>query len=146
MGPDDLRADVASLPRVEFAFPGPLRDQLVSAILSGEKTSTTSLVLEYELASEPLPKIGARSALIDSANEPVAILEGTGMRLVPLGEVDLAHARDEGEGHQTLAEWRTAHEQFFHSPQMRDALGIPEFTVDDTTPVVLERFRVTARI
>ena len=146
MGPDDLRADVASLPRAEFAFPGPLRDQLVSAILSGEKTSTTSLVLEYELASEPLPNIGARSVLIDSANEPVAVLEVTEVRLVPLEEVDLAHARDEGEGHQTLAEWRTDHEHYFHSPQMREALGIADFTVDDATPVVLERFRVLARL
>lgn len=144
--PDNVRADVSSLPRAEFAFPGPLRDQLVAAILGGEKTSTTSLVLEYELASEPLPQVGARSVLVDSANEPAAILEVTQVRLVGLGEVDLAHARDEGEGHHTLAQWRTDHERFFQSPQMRDALGIPDFTVDDTTPVVLERFRVLARL
>lgn len=30
------------LPKAEFAFPGPLRDQLVAAILDGTKTSTTS--------------------------------------------------------------------------------------------------------
>jgi hypothetical protein len=32
------------LPIVQFAFPGPLRDQPVAAILAGEKTTTTSLV------------------------------------------------------------------------------------------------------
>lgn len=37
----------AGLPKAEFAFPGPLRDQLVAAILSGEKTSTTGLMAEY---------------------------------------------------------------------------------------------------
>ena len=34
------------LPVVEFAFPGPLRDQLVAAILAGEKTTTTGLVAD----------------------------------------------------------------------------------------------------
>jgi len=38
------------LPIVEFAFPGPLRDQLVAAILAGEKTTTTSLVADYDPA------------------------------------------------------------------------------------------------
>jgi hypothetical protein len=34
------------LPLVESAFPGPLRDQLVAAILAGEKTTTTGLVAD----------------------------------------------------------------------------------------------------
>ena len=36
------------LPVAEFAFPGPLRDQLVAAILAGAKTTTTGLVADYE--------------------------------------------------------------------------------------------------
>lgn len=32
------------LPISEYAFPGPLRDQLVAAILAGEKTATAVLV------------------------------------------------------------------------------------------------------
>ncbi|MFD0035630.1 hypothetical protein ACFVJK_47190 [Streptomyces sp. NPDC127172] len=39
--------NLASMPRTEFAFPGPLRDQLVAAILSGSNTSTTGLVVDY---------------------------------------------------------------------------------------------------
>ncbi len=31
----------------EDAFPGPLRDQLVAAIIGGSKTSTSSLVQDY---------------------------------------------------------------------------------------------------
>ena len=67
-----------------------------------------------------------------------------GYRDTLLADVDAGHAVDEGEGHLTVAEWRTAHESFWHGPQMREALGDPGFTVDDTTPVVLERFRVVA--
>jgi hypothetical protein len=32
--------------KAEFGFPGPLRDQLVGAILAGTKTSTTGLVVD----------------------------------------------------------------------------------------------------
>jgi len=35
------------LPVVELAFPGPLRDQLVAAIRSGAKTTTSSLFRQY---------------------------------------------------------------------------------------------------
>ena len=31
---------------ITFAFPGPLRDKLVAAVLSGKKTATTGLAIE----------------------------------------------------------------------------------------------------
>ncbi|HEX5993959.1 MAG TPA: hypothetical protein VFY84_02325 [Jiangellales bacterium] len=33
------------LPTFEFAFPGPLRDKLVAAVLDGTKTATTGLLI-----------------------------------------------------------------------------------------------------
>ncbi len=84
--------------------------------------------------------------LVDSDDRPVAVLKVTSLRVVPLAEVDLAHARDEGEGHQTIAQWRQGHEDFWHSSQMRAALGDPDFTVGEATTVVLERFRVVTRV
>lgn len=51
-------ADVGGLPRAEFAFPGPLRDRLVAAILDGSKTATSSLAEEYERLGERLPVAG----------------------------------------------------------------------------------------
>ena len=134
------------LPRAEFAFPGPLRDRLVAAILEGSKTSTTGLAIEYELEEQALPQVGDRSVLVGSDDRPLAVLEVRGVRVVPLSEADLADARDEGEGHQTVAQWRAGHEQFWHSAQMRAALGNPEFTVGDGTTVVLERFQVVMRL
>ncbi|AXL90446.1 RNA-binding protein [Streptomyces sp. CB09001] len=133
---------VGSLPRAEFGFPGPLRDRLVAAVLDGTKTSTTGLVADYEHEGEPLPEAGRREVVVDSRELPVAVIEVTEVRVVPLAEVDLAHAVDEGEGDTSVAEWRAGHERFWHGAEMRAALGDPEFTVDDATPVVLERFRV----
>lgn len=136
--------DLASLPKAEFGFPGPLRDRLVAAILDGSKTSTTGLVADYEHEREPLPQAGEREVVVDSDDRPVAVIETTEVRVVPLAQVDLAHALDEGEGHTAIAEWRTDHERFWHSTELRAALDDPGFTVDDTTPVVLQRFRVVA--
>ena len=58
------------LPIAEFAFPGPLRDQLVAAILAGTETTTTGLVVGYERDQEPLPHPGLRQAVADSDGNP----------------------------------------------------------------------------
>lgn len=138
--------NLKALPVAEFGFPGSLRDQLVAAILDGTKTSTTSLALQYGMEGEPLPTAGPRQVLIDSAGVPVALIEITSIDVVPLGEVPLAHALDEGEGHVTVAQWRSAHEDFWHGKQFREAMGNPRFAVDDATLVILERFSVVGTI
>jgi uncharacterized protein YhfF len=130
------------LPVVEFAFPGPLRDQLVAAILSGAKTTTTGLVADFEHEGTPLPRPGLRQAVIDSAGNRVAVIELTGVRVVRLADVDLAHAVGEGEGYTSVAGWRAGHERFWHSAESRAALGDPGFTVDDDTLLVAEAFRL----
>jgi uncharacterized protein YhfF len=130
------------LPVAEFAFPGPLRDRLVAAILAGEKTTTTGLVAEYEHANDPLPVPGLREVVADSAGRPVAVIETTTVRVVRLADVDLGHALGEGEGFASVAEWRAGHERFWHSAEMRQALGDPAFTVGDDTLVVASEFRL----
>lgn len=117
-----------------------MRDKLVAAILAGSKTATTSLLAAYERADEPLPRVGERSVLVDSDAAPVAVLENTEVVVLPLRDVGLRHAVDEGEGYTTVQQWRVAHEEFWHGEASRRALGDPEFTVDDDTLVVAERF------
>ncbi len=138
--------DFAHLPTVEFAFPGPLRDQLVSAILDRRKVSTTGLAWAYEVEEERLPMAGDRFLVVDSSGRAVAVIEDTDVSVIPLGDVDLVHVESEGEGHLTVAEWRAAHETFWRSDQMLAALGDPAFSVDDATLVVLEHFMLVARL
>ena len=130
------------LPVAEFAFPGPLRDRLVDAILSGLKTSTSALLLEYERENEPLPEAGRLAAVVDSAGRRVAVIEVTEVRVARLADIDLQHAIDEGEGYESVQQWRSGHEEFWHSAEVRAELGNPNFTVDDDTLVVTERFRL----
>ena len=127
---------------MEFAFPGPLRDQLVAAILAGDKTTTSGLVADYEHEGDPLPRPGERHAVIDSAGNRVAVIETTAVRVIRLADVDPAHAVGEGEGYTSVAEWRVGHEQFWHSAEYRGARGDPGFTVDDDTLMVAQAFRL----
>jgi uncharacterized protein YhfF len=128
----------------EFAFPGPLRDQLVAAILDGTKTTTTGLADDYERDGEPLPRPGDREVVIDSAGEPVALIEIVTVRVLRVGDVDLAHALGEGEGYASVAGWRAGHEAFWHSDAMREYVGDPSFTVNDDTLAVAVAFRTVA--
>jgi uncharacterized protein YhfF len=126
----------------EFAFPGPLRDQLVAAILSGAKTTTSGLLIDYQRDGEPLPRPGDRWVVIDSDGGPVALIELVAVRVLRLADVDLAHAVGEGEGFATVAAWRAGHEAFWHSAEVRADLGDPAFTVNDDTQIVAEQFRL----
>ena len=127
-----------------FGFPGPLRDRLVGAVLAGVKTSTSSLLADYQRENEPLPEVGERCTVMDSRDRPVAVIETTEVRVVRVGDVDLRHAIDEGEGYESVAAWRAGHEDFWHSAEARAELGDPTFTVGDDTLMVAERFRVVA--
>jgi uncharacterized protein YhfF len=111
-----------------------LRRQLVAAVLAGEKTATAGLWSEYEAESEAVPSAGDRFVLHDFDDQPVAIVEVTDARRVPASEIDVAFARDEGEGFESVEDWRVAHEDFFQQPIAPD------------TEIVAIRFRVAERL
>jgi uncharacterized protein YhfF len=50
---------------------------------------------------------------------------------VPAGQITTQFARDEGEGFESVADWRAAHESFWSGIQ-----------ITDDTLVVAERFRL----
>ena len=122
------------IPSAEFAFPGPLRDELVAAIMRGEKTATAGVLAEYEEEGEPVPEPGDLQVVLDSQNRGVALIEITEARVLRAAEVDEQFARDEGEGFETVADWYAAHARFFDAYR-------PERFGDDTL-VVAERFRL----
>ena len=80
--------------------------------------------------------------MADSAGRGVAVIETTAVRVIPLADVDLDHALGEGEGFTSVAQWRAGHEQFWHSAEVRQALGDPAFMVGDDTLVVVQEFRL----
>jgi uncharacterized protein YhfF len=113
-----------------------LRRKLVDAVLRGDKTATAGLRADYAPhTDEPLPEVGDRFALLDFDEDPVGVVETTEVRVVPAGEIDLEFARDEGEGFDTVEDWRAAHERFW-----------AERGIDDDTLILVERFRLVERL
>ncbi len=117
---------------------GPLTERLVALVLAGVKTATGSLLAEWKADGAPLPEVGSRWALIDAGGREVGVVETTEIRVLRLADVDDAFARDEGEGDEDAAQWRTGHERFW-------ARFVPDVVVDDETLVVCERFRLAER-
>jgi uncharacterized protein YhfF len=135
--------------KAELGFAGTaLREQLVAAVLRGEKTATAGLFVDYERDGEPLPEVGERLALIGNEGRDVAVLEITEVRVLRIADADLQFARDEGEGFESVADWRQAHDRFWRSyaDEIRDYLGDPGWDVDDDTLFVAERFRLVERL
>jgi uncharacterized protein YhfF len=108
-----------------------LRRRLVNAVLSGDKTATAGL---YE-DGEPRATAGDRCVLLGFDDEQLAIVEITEVRVLRAGDVDLQFARDEGEGFETVVDWRRAHENFWSDRE-----------ITDDTLIVAERFRLVERL
>lgn len=109
-------------------------DRLLALVLDGTKTATAGALADYDAAGEDLPEPGSLSIVLDGRGHPRALVVTTAVSVVPFDEVDEAHARAEGEGDRSLAEWRRAHARFFAD---HSAGGF-----DPRMAVVLERFRL----
>jgi uncharacterized protein YhfF len=99
---------------IEFRIqrrPG-LGDQLLAAVLRGEKTATSSLAVGY-LSGEPLLRIGQGLTLVDHDGRPHVVVETVRVRIIPLNLVGDDVAHDEGEGFANATEWRRGHEAFW---------------------------------
>jgi len=86
-----------------------------------------------------LPVAGQRYVVVDSDVHAVGLVEATKVRTLPLNEVDLEFAREEGEGYESVTAWRRAHERFWKA-------NAPGITLDDSTVVVAVRVRLVERL
>jgi uncharacterized protein YhfF len=92
-------------------------------------------VLDYEEEGDALPVPGERYVVVDSADKPVAVIAVDAVEVRRLGDVDLQHVVDEGEGDESVAQWREGHERFWRSYR-------PDLVIDDDLMLVLERFHL----
>ncbi|MDA0183973.1 ASCH domain-containing protein [Solirubrobacter phytolaccae] len=127
---------------ITFAFPGPLRDKLVAAVLSGKKTATTGLAIEWEVEGEALPVVGQRHTVVDSSEQPVGVIETTLVEVIRLGDADWSLARDEGEDFEDVAQWRVAHERFWTHEVIPTLPAGTLSALTDDTQVLVWRFRL----
>lgn len=124
-------------PHESWAFGDPslpdLATKLALLVRDGPKRATAGLAAEYESEDAPVPIVGDLSIVLDGHDDPVCVIRTTQVENRRFGDVDEAFAWDEGEGDRSLAWWRRAHIRFF------ERFGV---SVDEDTPMVLERFEV----
>jgi uncharacterized protein YhfF len=143
-----VERSATGMARWGFASPGPLRDRLTALALAGTKTMTTSLLVDFAMDPDVIPRPAERQLLVDSDERPVAIVETVEIRTLRLADVDDETAIAEGEGFADAAAFREAHERFWAGSvvEIRERLGDPAFDITDDTLVVTERFRVVERL
>ena len=114
-----------------------LADELLELVLSGKKTGTATLVLELEMEGENMPKVGDCSVVLNSTDEPAAIIRTTSVAIKPFNDVEEAFAYSEGEDDRTLESWKREHWKFW--TRVGQKLG---FTMNEDLLVVCENFEL----
>ena len=111
--------------------------KLADLVLQGKKTATASLAAVNEIMPEIAPIDNGFSVVTDFNGSPQCVIQTTEIRHLPFDEVDAKFAFDEGEGDQTLKNWREGHWKYFTKEAKE--LGI-EF--NEKSLICCERFRV----
>ncbi|MEI4624078.1 ASCH domain-containing protein [Bacillus pfraonensis] len=88
-------------------------DYLAQLVIDGVKTATCSGHIFYELENESLPTTNDYSIILNSSDEPVAIIKTIEVTLTPMNEVSEEFAIAEGEGDRTYEYWKNTHIEFF---------------------------------
>lgn len=112
-------------------------DMLAQLVVDGVKTATCSGLIFYEIENVPLPAVGDYSIILNSEDEPLAIIKTVEVTIMPMNEVPEEFAVAEGEGDRTYHYWKETHERFF--TKALDDLGL-EFSED--MMLVCERFKL----
>ena len=103
-------------------------DEILAALLQGDKRATTGLRCLYELEQEPLPKVGQYSVILDSKGLPHCITRIINIEITKFRDISEEYAFIEGEGDKSLKYWKDAHREVF-TRECREGAGI-EFNED----------------
>jgi uncharacterized protein YhfF len=138
-GTDDGDDSLPQTPDYVFSFTDDpaVADELGHLVVDGEKQATADALWRVEETDEKVPEPGDLSVVVDGSGDPLCVIETTGVEVVPYDEVGIEFARAEGEGFESVADWRETHWRYFS--RVLDPLGR---TPTETMPVVCERFRV----
>jgi uncharacterized protein YhfF len=122
---------VNGLRALELGTPGPMRARLNDLVLAGAKRATAGTLDDYE--DNECEFVGEHLALVSDDLEMVGEVEVTATATATFGTVPWSFAAAEGEGDESIEQWRSGHRAFWQ------AQGI---AVSDDTPVWLIYFRL----
>ena len=135
----DSQPEPPENPQVEASIAGnqEIADELLELYLVGKKTAGSGLVKDYEMAGDPLPRVGQFWIILNSAKNPQCLVKTVRVEIHPFDEVTEEIAIAEGEGDLSLDYWRKVHREFF-TPYLKE-LAIEDL---DKAEVVTEFYEV----
>ncbi len=114
-----------------------MADDLGVRVLNGTKTATVGLVWEDAYFGWKTPTVGDKTIILDGTGRPLCIIETTVATVQPFDAVGEAFARLEGEGFESVEDWRRAHWRYF-SRRCVEIGSAPS----EQMPVLCQQFRV----
>ena len=111
----------------------------LSLVLSGAKTAIFTPFDSFEINRESIPVSGEVYVVLDSEEEPVAILEVTNVTVIPFNEIPWDLAARDGEN-ENLSDWQDKMREF-----LEDEADLCVFEVREDSKIVCEIFRVIYR-
>lgn len=124
-------------PKVSAWQFGSMPDYLAQLVIDGIKTATCSGLIFYEMENEPLPAVEDYSIILNSTDEPLAIIKTVEVKIMPMNEVPEEFAIAEGEGDRTYNYWKEAHVKFF-TEELRNL----DLEYSEDMMLVCERFKL----
>jgi len=112
-------------------------DELAQLVIDGIKTATCSSYLAYQIENESIPAVDDYSIILNSHDDPVAIIRTAAVQVMPFSEVPESFAIAEGEGDISYVYWRKSHEVFF-----KNELATMGKKFSEEMLVVCERFEL----
>ena len=112
-------------------------DKLAELVGRGIKTATCSAYDLYRINSEPIPRAGDYSIILNSKKEAVCIIQTRKVTVTEFRRVTREHAFKEGEGDRSPEYWRAVHAVF-----LAGELASVHREFDENTKVVCEEFEV----
>jgi uncharacterized protein YhfF len=100
--------DWSALETFSFGDSPEMADYLLDCVINGRKRATC-----WSIADGQQTEVGKRTVVLNGKGEPAAVLETLELRQVKFCDVDLQFALDEGEGDETLEDWREGHRAYF---------------------------------
>lgn len=85
-----------------------MADRLLGFVLAGSKRATC-----WSVADGQQTHVGKQMVVLDGQGRPRAVIETVELVQRRFCDVDLQFALDEGEGDETLDDWRSGHQAYF---------------------------------
>lgn len=120
-----------------FGNSSEMAEELANLVITGEKFATASLAEVNKIKPDDAPVADGYSVVTNFEGNPLCIIQTTEIVNTPFNEVGAQFAADEGEGDQSLENWRRVHSEYF----TREAATM-EIAFNEDSIICCERFKL----